>query len=65
MIEFQSEGLSKPDALPNHQYTTWELDSKILQVMGSFPCTIRWIGNHELAYLDTFVYVMLSMSLKK
>ncbi len=33
--------------------------------MGLSPCTIRWIGNHEMAYLDAFVYVMLSTSLKK
>lgn len=58
MIEL-SLPLVEPIISNTHKYAQWELENKIKETIGHVPYTIRWIGNSETAYLETYAYIML------
>jgi hypothetical protein len=58
MIEL-SLPLVEPVISNTSKYVPWELESKIKETIGQLPYTIRWIGNSETAYLETYAYIML------
>jgi hypothetical protein len=50
---------AKPIVSHSNKFSTWELASKIREVLGSADCSVRWVGNSPTAYLETYALVLL------
>ena len=57
-------GLPKAYSSLNSKYTICKLNDKVFELIGDCPYNLRWIGSHDNAHIDAYLYCILMLAIE-